>query len=1321
MRVRVDGKAPVGFDKKKLECFNCHNHCHFAREYTTKGTHDGKKKRDSFYQHQEAGKQEKNQMGLLTMDDGIVNWGEHTEDEETNHALMAISSSSEVSLCSKTCIDSYNTLKTLCDEQMNQLEEDSVGKPLYSRFIKTNDFKGVPHPLSGDYTPKPQEEIDESLYVYGSIGTSSEHSVDLESEILRVPQEVYVSKPITTNEKGVSAPKSKEVEPSCVTHIKTPRQPIKDQETPKVNRKNWNAMMERELGEGPNVNTVWTNINSVWQNVNSVWSNVNTDREIGDLLLRPQQVIIGETLDQTSIVIVDQLLLELSSTQEHEFNGGSVTFGGSKGYITGKGRIRVGTIEYTITEASIRSKLQLADASGITMLPNNEIFEGMGHMGVKTLEVALKRKTKRVLLSDSEEEETEAQGRKTHDLDPLVSLRLKLLRKDKRTILQEEAGLAEAIRLDALEKALEKEEVAKQVHLDSLIAQRMTEEQELTKEQKKRKAQVQFEAQPYTEEDWDTIRAKLEANAELKESVLGKDLTVKIMQKGINTYISTTSSSWEMEQGITSGSCHAHSSERVEVTMNFKSAITEDCWFQAVQDEIHEFYRLQDGCGVSRANRQVDGSLTFEESFTFACIEAIRIFIPNAAKRFDMNHRSIVPDTCYRLEDRHLYVLKQAPQRWLLTPCHGVSGRRLPKSNLEAPLKRVFQLSVFQYLRGTINWGLWYPKDTAMALTAYADEDHTEAEYISMSGCCAQILWMRSQLTDCSFAFNKIPLYCDNRSAIALYCNNVQHSRSKHIDIRHHFIREQVEKGLVKLYFVTTDYQLADIFTKALPREWFEFLLPRLGMKSMTLETLKRLQKGEEDYFRLQPAFQFEESMSPKRQLFLTTDTSFCCVGANQKEQPCLGSLKKAKEPNLSHCRGYSTKYKLLQGIHCFCLGPAIYIQQFWNTLTYVEKARTYRFQLDENWFTLDANLPREALDITPIDQAHPFVTPPSGDAIMDLIQRSRLVSFTKQQSGPHAGETRDAPLSSSKQQSGPHAGETRDAPLSSSKQQSGPYAEQPVEDIPIPDSANISDSEDTDSAHLPKIKQMPEWLKHIPDNERPTTLEHSWFIPTSHIPDTVNNWANALATTREIPSLLKQILKAKHLKLLKLSTQTLFIFSSRWKSVTRCLSIRLTGLIQKVIKSGLILANLCLLVVYQALSISKMKDARYHDFGLELLVPEHMWINDVYTYDISASYGISHCVVRIKAYSRYGYDYLKEITLCRADYQEYTIAEKDFKNLYPSDFEDLNLLLLQGYLNHLLSLDKRMLSTAVNLWTRNLVIRQRVEDFQLGIKSYQK
>ncbi|GJZ71979.1 hypothetical protein Tco_0635830 [Tanacetum coccineum] len=99
---------------------------------------------------------------------------------------------------------------------------------------------------------------------------------------------------------------------------------------------------------------------------------------------------------------------------------------------------------------------------------------------------------------------------------------------------------------------------------------------------------------------------------------------------------------------------------------------------------------------------------------------------------------------------------------------------------------------------------------------------------------------MRSQLTDYGFAFNNIPLYCDNKSGIALCCNNVQHSWSKHIDIRHHFIKEQVENDVVNLYFVTTDYQLADIFTKALPRERFEFLLLRLDLEMSLFRTATR-------------------------------------------------------------------------------------------------------------------------------------------------------------------------------------------------------------------------------------------------------------------------------------------------------------------------------------------------------------------------------------------------------------------------------------------------------------------------------------------------
>nr|GEY46042.1 hypothetical protein [Tanacetum cinerariifolium] len=89
----------------------------------------------------------------------------------------------------------------------------------------------------------------------------------------------------------------------------------------------------------------------------------------------------------------------------------------------------------------------------------------------------------------------------------------------------------------------------------------------------------------------------------------------------------------------------------------------------------------------------------------------------------------------------------------------------------------------------------------------------TEAKYIALSGCCAQIIWMRSQLTDYGLGFNKIPMYYDNKSAIALCCNNIQHSKSKHINIRYHFIKEQVEneKMRIEQYFLMNDYSLWEV------------------------------------------------------------------------------------------------------------------------------------------------------------------------------------------------------------------------------------------------------------------------------------------------------------------------------------------------------------------------------------------------------------------------------------------------------------------------------------------------------------------------------
>nr|GEV57237.1 reverse transcriptase domain-containing protein [Tanacetum cinerariifolium] len=120
-----------------------------------------------------------------------------------------------------------------------------------------------------------------------------------------------------------------------------------------------------------------------------------------------------------------------------------------------------------------------------------------------------------------------------------------------------------------------------------------------------------------------------------------------------------------------------------------------------------------------------------------------------------------------------------------------------------------------------------------------------KAEYVCLSACCAQVLWMRTQLTDYVFHFNKIPIYYDSKSAIAISCNPVQHSRTKHIAVRYHFIKKHVEKGTIELYYVKTDYQLADLFTKALPADRFNYLVRRLGMRSLSPKKLDRLAKSQ--------------------------------------------------------------------------------------------------------------------------------------------------------------------------------------------------------------------------------------------------------------------------------------------------------------------------------------------------------------------------------------------------------------------------------------------------------------------------------------------
>nr|GEV75125.1 retrovirus-related Pol polyprotein from transposon TNT 1-94 [Tanacetum cinerariifolium] len=236
-------------------------------------------------------------------------------------------------------------------------------------------------------------------------------------------------------------------------------------------------------------------------------------------------------------------------------------------------------------------------------------------------------------------------------------------------------------------------------------------------------------------------------------------------------------------------------------------------------------------CLVVRGYRQEEG-LDFKESFaSVARMEAIRIFLAYAAHKsftvFQIDvktaflHGTIDPTLFIRRFDYDILVAKPT----------------------EKHLKEVKR--IFRYLRGTVNTGLWYMKDSGFELTGFLDANNARCKdtFKSTSGG-AQFLG-KKLLTDYGFHFIKIPIYYDSKSAIAISCNPIQHSRTKHIDVRYHFIKEHIEKGTIELYFVKTNYQLTDIFTKALPVDRFNYLVRRLGMRNLFPQELDRLAKSQ--------------------------------------------------------------------------------------------------------------------------------------------------------------------------------------------------------------------------------------------------------------------------------------------------------------------------------------------------------------------------------------------------------------------------------------------------------------------------------------------
>ncbi|GJU22800.1 hypothetical protein Tco_1156142 [Tanacetum coccineum] len=309
---------------------------------------------------------------------------------------------------------------------------------------------------------------------------------------------------------------------------------------------------------------------------------------------------------------------------------------------------------------------------------------------------------------------------------------------------------------------------------------------------------------------------------------------------------------------------------------------------------------------------------------------------------------------------------------------------------------------------------------------------------------------------------------------------------------------------------------------------------------------------------------------------------------------------------------------------------------------------------------------------------------------------------------------------------------DSRDDGVDSSMHRSDPeseHSEQSSDDTPMQDKGNDSDIEDTDNAHIRKVSTTT-WFKPIPESKRPSTPEPEWTIPPNDFPRPEINWANTYATTYQVPEENKLQRKTYDIG-------SFIKWFCRRTGKKRLCKADLEGkvniqLVKAFHKNSVFLQ-------YQMDECHKLltnKVDLYNPEGHQIQrnvneplplggPPEERNSTSTNTVAFSDREAVRSqmrilSVISVKVFEKYGYNYLREIILRRADYQEYKISEKDFKNLHPNDFEDLFLLNIQEKLNHLPKTDKTSLHTAVNMWIRNLVIRNRVGDLQLGIESYQ-
>ncbi|GJW99833.1 putative ribonuclease H-like domain-containing protein [Tanacetum coccineum] len=804
-------------------------------------------------------------------------------------------------------------------------------KSLKNIEISKNDsfpHKGVPHPLTGDYYFLNHTGIDESLYAYGKKGPQKPET--------SISDDTFSENSVTTNEKVISEPKPTKVEPSCVTHIKIPRQPMKNQGTPKVNKKNWNEMMERELGEGysfikkrcfvcgslshlirncnfyenkmerevelkkqgvlnigngvakpvwnnanrvnqanhfvprlvqlivvrqnvnsvrPNVNTGRAYVNSVRQNVNSVRSNVNTGRANVNYVRQNVNSIMSNINTSSFNINTVKAKQPIHTSNSNSFSAvrPQVLFIENEGLVVSPGSLGMPDENQILLKVPRQHNMYSFDMKTPTLTKDYACLIAKAHL------MNLKLWHRKLGTRDFKQEYSNAET-------------------------PHQNGVAERMNRTLIE-------AARTMLVDSLLP-------------------TNFWAEAVNIPEILAFRRELDelAPKHLREVPKNKATSITLVNSGscpVNTQHADQDYSYMLELTIFNkhqkGIFNEASYDDEGMVYDFNNLPIEVAVSPIPILRIHNIHPQSQILGDPKSSMQnrsrVQQHLVahtpepkkISEALNKRIVVDEEVYVSQPPGFADPDH----PKKVYKVV-KALYGLHQAPRAWYATLStflekHGYRKDMLKKFDLASvktaitPMETKVALTkdeeavdvdvtpktshlnavkrIFKYLKGKPNLGLWYPRESPFDLEAFSDSDYggsnldrksttggcqflgqrliswqckkqtivatstTEAEYVAAANCCGQVLWVQNQLLDYGFNFMNTKIHIDNESTICIVKNPVYHSKTKHIEIRHHFIRDCYEKKLIRVEKIHTDLNVADLLTKPFDGPRFNFLV----------------------------------------------------------------------------------------------------------------------------------------------------------------------------------------------------------------------------------------------------------------------------------------------------------------------------------------------------------------------------------------------------------------------------------------------------------------------------------------------------------------